>query len=330
MVKKGSILAGDSVLNNGTNLPKDTVIPKGTKLSAADAKEILGIDPSASTNYVTDSEHIIPAGTKVSAATANAILGPGTVAATDDYTFTTDYTVAKGTSIAKDAAKEALGVDASSTYYIMTADKKLDADTTVQDKITLGSEMTVADDITLKGDCQLGAGTNLNKESVLKSGTVLTAGTVNPKVNGLIQNDKISYQIGVNSELQINTLGMDQIMNDIAKCFGELYNDVTASLNGTMSNSELTKKYSEKLGELDDILADISEKTSDLGSRIARADYVKSRLSDQHTTFKNLLSETEDIDIEEVYTNFNTQYATYQSALQATSKIIKNTLADYL
>ena len=43
-----------------------------------------------------------------------------------------------------------------------------------------------------------------------------------------------------------------------------------------------------------------------------------------------VLSETEDIDMEEVYTNFNVQYATYQSALQAMSKVITNTLADYL
>ncbi len=63
---------------------------------------------------------------------------------------------------------------------------------------------------------------------------------------------------------------------------------------------------------------------------MSRIDYVKSRLTEQKTTFKNLLSETEDVDIEETYVEFNTQYATYQSALKATSKIITNTLADYL
>lgn len=328
LVKKDSTLAGNTVLKADTNLPADTVIPKGTKLSVEDAKEILGIDPSASTDYTTDADHVIPAGTKVSAETANAILGPGT--ATEEYTFTTEYTVPAGTTISNDAAKEALGVDASTSYYVMTADKKLDRNKTVQSEITLGAEVKVVDDMTLKGECTLGAGTNLIKESKLEAGTVLKAGTVNPKVNGKMDGDTINYQIGVNSKLQINTLGMDKTMNSIAECFGELYNDITACINGTMSNGELSKKYSAKLGELDDILADISEKTSDLGSRMARADYVMSRLSDQRTTFKNLLSETEDIDIEEVFTNFNTQYATYQSALQATSKIIKNTLADYL
>ena len=77
-------------------------------------------------------------------------------------------------------------------------------------------------------------------------------------------------------------------------------------------------------------MVNISEKVSDLGSRMSRVEYTQERLIDQKATFENLLSETEDVDIEEVYTNFNIQYATYQSALQATSKIIKNTLADYL
>lgn len=327
VVKKDSILAGSTVLKKDTNLPSGTVLPKGTKLSADDAKNLLGIDPAAA-KYKTDAEHIIPAGTKVSAATANAILGLTTI--TEDYTFTTDHTIAKGEEIDKAAAQEALGVEISSTEYIMTADLTLTGDQAVQGEITLGAEVKVVDDMTLKGKCTLGAGTNLEKESKLIKGTVLKAGTVNPNLNGKMEDDTINYQIGVNSKLQINTLGMDKTMNTIAECFGELYNDITACLNGTMSNSDLSKKYSTKLGELDKILADISEKTSDLGSRMSRADYVKSRLSDQHTTFKNLLSETEDVDIEEVYTNFNTQYATYQSALQATSKIIKNTLADYL
>lgn len=329
VVKKDSTLAGNTVLKKDTNLPSGTVIPKGTKLSKEDAEKLLGITIGDG-KYRTDADHKMPAGKKLSKATADLLGFTSPADPETEYTCTGDEVISKGTSMDFAVAEEALGIKASDEYYVMTVDVTLTEDKTVQDQITLGAEVKVVDDMTLKGECTLGAGTNLIKESKLEAGTVLKAGTVNPKVNGKVDGDTINYQIGVNSKLQINTLGMDKTMNSIAECFGELYNDITACLNGTMSNGELSKKYSAKLGELDDILADISEKTSDLGSRMARAEYVQSRLSDQHTTFKNLLSETEDIDIEEVYTNFNTQYATYQSALQATSKIIKNTLADYL
>lgn len=151
-------------------------------------------------------------------------------------------------------------------------------------------------------------------------------GGVNPEVDGKISGQDIDYEIGVNSTITVNTKGMDVTMNNMKTCMEGL---ITLDYDN-LTESELHDKFNEALKQIDNIMSDIAEKNADLGSKMDRLDYTKLRLSDQNVSYTNLLSQTESVDIEEVYTNFNTQYATYQSALQATSKIIKNTLADYL
>ena len=119
---------------------------------------------------------------------------------------------------------------------------------------------------------------------------------------------------------------MDSIFNELKTLFDGIKDDC----EHTTDSIELNKKFSDRLNEIDGIVAKISEKSSDLGSRMRRVDYIENRLGDQKLAYKTLLTDTEDINAEEVYTDFSVQYVVYQSALQATSKIITNTLADYL
>ena len=150
-------------------------------------------------------------------------------------------------------------------------------------------------------------------------------GAVNPVID--TDGQAIQYEIGVNSTITVNTVGMDNIFNELTGMFNGIMADCQ---NNGLTTTELNEKFSARLDEIDGYLAQISEKTSDLGSRMNRIDYVEERLSDQKIAYKSLLTDVEDIDVEEVFTKFNVQYATYQSALQATSRIITNTLADYL
>ena len=165
-------------------------------------------------------------------------------------------------------------------------------------------------------------------------------GEVNPLID--TENQSMEYQIGVDTAITVNTEGMEDIFSDMKALFNEMVEVVKAvkdkeadpnvQIDPTkpQNSTELNEYFSNKLADIDKITASVSEKVSDLGSRMSRVEYTQTRLSEQKTTYKNLLSETEDVDIEETYTNFNVQYATYQSALQAVSKIITNTLADYL
>lgn len=155
---------------------------------------------------------------------------------------------------------------------------------------------------------------------------------LNPKIidttteppTSFIDGQDINYEIGVGNTISVNTLGMDKLMyqigTDIQEFIGALL-DPSADLNEVFTNG---------LTNLDSALSEVSSKISDLGSRQLRLDYTESRLTDDKTNFTELLSKTEDVDLEEVYVEFNSQYMIYQSALQATSKLIRNTLADYL
>lgn len=136
----------------------------------------------------------------------------------------------------------------------------------------------------------------------------------------------IKYEVGVKSTIAVNTTGMDSIFNEMKALFDGIKDDCEHITDSV----ELNKKFSDRMDEIEGIVAKISEKSSDLGSRMRRVDYIENRLGDQKLAYKTLLTDTEDINAEEVYTDFSVQYAVYQSALQATSKIITNTLADYL
>lgn len=329
-VKEGSSLALGTVLGAGTEVPAGSTLTKGTTLSADEAKDLLGITLS-DTDYTLDADYTIPAGTKLPKAVAEEILGQPITE--DTYMVEAGgLTVTQGTQLTKATAETALGVKVSKDSYTITADHTLVKDTTLKGEMTLGANCQMNGDITLQGNSKLGEGTVLAKDSELLAGTTLPKGTLNPKVYGLIDGQKINYEVGTSNTIDVNVLGIDSVVSDLLATLGEVCTAVDAAINGdpNYDNEALYAVFNDAIEKMDKHLADVSEKTADLGSRMARVDYVQNRLVDQKTTFKSLLSETEDIDIEEVYVEFNVQFATYQSALQATSKIITNTLADYL
>lgn len=233
-----------------------------------------------------------------------------------EYTVSSGTTIATGSILAKGstvskADRATLGI----TDAMLDADGKLGADFTVP---TGG--------ITLKGEL------TLSENSKLASGSTVIAGNINPKVYNQISGQEMRYEVGTGNTITVNTLGMDDTFNNLLQMMEEIVTTVDSSLEtgSTITSDDLHNLFNDKIGEIDEVLADISTKTADLGSRMARLDYVDSRLTDNNADYKELLSNTEDIDVEEVYVEFNSRYATYTAALQATSKVIMNTLADYL
>ena len=346
----GTTLKAGSVLAKGTELGKDTILSEGDTLSAGtvlskqDAENLLGVTLS-DTEYQLAADYTLSKGQKYSSDSAQAIadaLGRAANTNKEDYftenedgTFTlkADQTLTKGSKLSADAAKEVLGVDVSADSYQLIADYTIPAGGhTVKESIKLGGDLETHGEMEIKEGTTLASGSALAKGSVLAEGTTLGKGTLNPKVNGKIDKDAIQYEIGVNSTITVNTNNMDTIYVDLIDKVNEIFTTIDASLEegSDITTEDLHKLFDDKIEEFDKILGEISKANTDLGSRMVRVDYVSTRLTDQSTTLKGLLTETEDIDIEEVYVNFNTQYATYQSALQATSKIITNTLADYL
>ncbi|WP_069998878.1 flagellar hook-associated protein FlgL [Cellulosilyticum sp. I15G10I2] len=218
----------------------------------------------------------------------------------------------------------------TSDSILLNGETILKAGTIIPSPITL-KNATVIPAGTLGADISVPEGTILPAATELPAGTILPKGTINPNVLGKTDDQRIQYEIGVGSTITVNTLGMDSLMSGILTDVSKIKNDLDAYIDGTAgANIDLHQLFQEKIGDFDKKLSKLSEMTADLGSRMVRLEYTASRLEDDKTNFTELLSKTEDVDLEEIYTQFNAQYAVYQSALQATSKVIMNTLADFL
>ena len=81
---------------------------------------------------------------------------------------------------------------------------------------------------------------------------------------------------------------------------------------------------------MDEALKTVSGQIADLGSRMKRLELTEKRLGDDEISYTELLSRTEDVELERAFIDFNTQYAVYQSALQVTAKVVQPTLMDFL
>ena len=66
------------------------------------------------------------------------------------------------------------------------------------------------------------------------------------------------------------------------------------------------------------------------GTRSKRLDLVNQRLMNQTTTFKELQSDNEDVDLAEAATKLTTAQVTYEASLMATGKISQSSLINYI
>ena len=65
-------------------------------------------------------------------------------------------------------------------------------------------------------------------------------------------------------------------------------------------------------------------------TRGSRLDLISERLMNQKSTFKELQSNNEDIDVTQVAVELSSADLTYQAALMATSKIMQTNLMNYI
>lgn len=74
----------------------------------------------------------------------------------------------------------------------------------------------------------------------------------------------------------------------------------------------------------------VSIAATSLGSRYTRLKLTEDRLLDQRTSFTELLSSNESVELEEAVINYNSALVTYNASLSATGKVAQITLLDFL
>ncbi|MGL4346202.1 MAG: flagellar hook-associated protein FlgL [Cellulosilyticaceae bacterium] len=198
---------------------------------------------------------------------------------------------------------------------------------TTKQEIVFKEDTILSHDITLEDGTVIPKGTAYAAGDKLPAGTTLPEGMVNLEVLNSVGDQNIEYEIGVNNTINVNTTGVPDLMKDL---MADIKSMIAKIEDPATTDEALNKFFTEMIGTMDAHLKTVSAMESDLGSRQNRLEYTETRLSDDKANLTALLSKTEDVDVQEVYVDFNTQYMVYQSALQATSKVVMNTLADFL
>ncbi len=175
----------------------------------------------------------------------------------------------------------------------------------------------------------------------------------------------IEYDVGYNQKIRVNTLanevfsmGMDRVIDDLENALSKLKEIDTARTNlkhmmdgikegepgyenikatyaaadkaYTYIRHNMQKKFEHLISQVEGFQSNANVAVTDSGTRADRLDLIINRLSTQKTTFKTLQSANEDIDVTEVTVQLTSMDNSYNSALMATSKILQNSLMNYL
>lgn len=186
----------------------------------------------------------------------------------------------------------------------------------------------------------------------------------NSEINYTKEDQDIEYEVSFNQRLQINTQAKDAISLDVGreldgilasiedvnlvenkikdvekrirdttdeeaiKNLNLLKNNLETEL--TLKNKVMQDRFAKSINNIKDSQDIANKALADLGSRDARLELTKTRLTDQESDFKELMSNNENANIVDTIVNFNAQEAVYNASLAAASRVIQNTLLDFL
>lgn len=192
--------------------------------------------------------------------------------------------------------------------------------------------------------------------------------TVNPPQDYISMNGEsqwMEYDVGYNQSIRVNTeakevfsMGMDRVIDDLENALAKLkeidtartnlklmrdgieegapgYENIVATYGAadkayTYIRDNMQKKFEHLISQVSNFQNDANVAVTDNGTRSDRLDLIINRLATQKTTFKTLQSSNEDIDVTEVMVQLTSMDNTYNSALMATSKILQNSLMNYI
>lgn len=202
-----------------------------------------------------------------------------------------------------------------------------------------------------------------NCKRYMKDRDDITYENFDEKGNWLTQG--IFYNIAGGQQMQINTEAHEVFNSDIRRDIDELIDIVSTAITAQTTADEIKKKidsgnyegddlkklenwydaakkqldyakqnmhdtYSSYISRFQGYLDDVDLEITDLGGRGERVTLTKNRMSVQRSTFKELKSINEDMDLSDLVINYTAASVAYQCALQAAAKIGKMTLLDFI
>lgn len=157
--------------------------------------------------------------------------------------------------------------------------------------------------------------------------------------------ESIKFDLGYGANVTINTEGQDVTGDSTGNLFTTISKLLLALSAQDTTNGTTYQAYDTKtdaittgnIGNINELLTDINgdieritTSQATLGARMNYVSNVRDRLSNDHTSYSTLLSDTIDVDIASATIESSTAEAVYDSALAVGAKAIKKTLVDYM
>lgn len=175
---------------------------------------------------------------------------------------------------------------------------------------------------------------------------------------------QIRYEINFSQTVTVNTQAKDAIDTDIYRTIDYLEKtvlavddlekriaDVDTMINNATDDADIenytklkemletelnlregvmTEAFGKGLTMVDEAQEKLNVALADMGSRYNRLQLTYDKLSDQRVDTEEKLSENEDVDLADAYINLSQADNLYQASLSATSKILGNSLLNYI
>lgn len=180
--------------------------------------------------------------------------------------------------------------------------------------------------------------------------------------NGSKEKQVISYDVGFNQTLEVNTTADEVFDHGIGRCVDEMiallekmssidqvvtklksmkgdsrYDEaeVSAQLEiaekaQTFMEDNLQKRFENGITSMRGYLDKVNLALTNNGNRGSRLELVENRLSNQQASFTELTSKNDDADLAELAVELGSAQLTYNAALAATGKILQTSLLNYI
>lgn len=183
-------------------------------------------------------------------------------------------------------------------------------------------------------------------------------------LTGTTEKQVIEYDVGFNQRLQVNTTAdeafnpsitreIDDMINSLNN-LSDIENVVTTLKSALSSTTDTTQKatvqkqldaankaysyakenvknlFGSGMTAMQSYLDQVNVASTDCGARASRLELVENRTMTQKSTFEELKSSNEDTDLSTTAVQLKSAELTYEAALQATAKIMKTNLMQYI
>ncbi|PLR78245.1 flagellar hook-associated protein FlgL [Bacillus sp. V3-13] len=163
-------------------------------------------------------------------------------------------------------------------------------------------------------------GSDIYNQPVNYNGTTITAA---------YNNDSINIEVSAGIKLKANYLGSNIFKYDPASAADKgLLGDLEALQTDLKNGND--PDLGQFITNFQNHLENINSTRSSIGATMNRVELIETRLDSQEIIANKMVSENEDIEVEEVILQLQTQESIHRAALSVGSRIMQPTLVDFL